>query len=139
MARRTVLIIDPDEDTRFLCSVLLEHRGYGVVTARDVEWGIALSRRAHPAVIVTAPLQQLVDHADIVAALKGDEATAAIPLMVLGARARPGEVRDPSPADSLLPKPVDADRFLAEIDRLCGRPAASREPAGAMASPVESW
>lgn len=51
-SKGSVLVIDDDEDSRVIYSIVLEHEGYVVITAGLGEEGLECARRDRPSVIL---------------------------------------------------------------------------------------
>lgn len=122
MSDPLVLLIDADMDSREICTLLLHHRGYRAVCATSETDALHVARCERPAVIVTELYTRTQQGWRIPELLKGDPATADVPLIVLSAHAMP-EDRERAfrcGADAFLTKPVDGGRLLAEVGRFCG-------------------
>ncbi|CAA9535905.1 MAG: hypothetical protein AVDCRST_MAG79-1358 [uncultured Thermoleophilia bacterium] len=78
----TVLVIEDDRHSLDLVSVYLRSAGYGVVAATDGERGLELVRELHPEAVILDVLLPGVDGWEVLARLKSDPATAALPVIV---------------------------------------------------------
>lgn len=119
MNPHSVLLIDPDQDSREIYSVLLNHSGFRVVAATGMEEGLHVARRERPTVIVTELFVPTTGGWMILEALKGDAATAAIPVIALSAHALPADRSRARLADLFLTKPCEVDCVLRAVQRLC--------------------
>jgi CheY-like chemotaxis protein len=119
MNPHAVLLIDPDRDSREIYSVLLNHNGFRVVAASGMEEGLQTARQERPAVIVTELFVPTAHGWTILEALKGDSATAAIPVIALSAHALPADRSRAGLADLFLTKPCEVDCVLRAVQRLC--------------------
>ncbi len=86
-----VLVVDDEAPIRLLCRVNLVAEGMQVIEAADGQEGLEKARRARPDVILLDVMMPLLDGWQVAEALLDDEATKAIPVVFLTARA---EARD---------------------------------------------
>ncbi len=100
--------------TRFL-----ERRGYAVRSAADGREGLALAASVTPRVILLDVMMPEMDGWSVLAALKHDPATAAIPVVMVSFVADPGMSEALGAADA-LPKPVDWGQLDATLEQLRG-------------------
>jgi DNA-binding response OmpR family regulator len=84
MAR--ILVIDDEPDVLLLCRVNLEHAGHQVVEAGDGTHGIELARSEHPDAIVLDLMLPMLDGVEVLERLADDEATRALPVIILSAK-----------------------------------------------------
>ena len=82
----TILVVDDEEDILLLCRVNLEFEGYRVVTASSGLEGLRLAQEVHPGMILLDVMMPSMDGWHVLEALKGDESTAQIPVVMLTAR-----------------------------------------------------
>ncbi|HET6533084.1 MAG TPA: GAF domain-containing protein [Actinoplanes sp.] len=85
--RGTLLAIDDDPHAVELVKAVLQPAGWRVVTATDGAAGIAAARSLAPAAILVDLLMPGIDGFEVVEALRGDDQTSAIPIVVLTAKA----------------------------------------------------
>src|SRR6266550_92146 len=86
MAR--VLVIDDEPDVLLLCRVNLQHAGHDVSEASDGERGLALAVTELPDAIVLDLMLPLMDGYEVLAALRADDRTRDVPVLVLTAKAQ---------------------------------------------------
>jgi CheY-like chemotaxis protein/anti-sigma regulatory factor (Ser/Thr protein kinase) len=109
-----VLVIDDDPASRDLLGRHLSAEGVRVVTARDGEEGLRLARQLRPAMVTLDVLMPGLDGWAVLGALKGDPATADIPVVVLTIL----DDRDLGyalGAADYLTKPIDRARLVALV------------------------
>jgi two-component system, OmpR family, alkaline phosphatase synthesis response regulator PhoP len=82
----TVLVVDDEEDILLLCRVNLEFEGYNVITASSGVEGLALARRAHPALVLLDVMMPTMDGWHVLEALKAAPETTRTPVIMLTAR-----------------------------------------------------
>jgi CheY-like chemotaxis protein len=89
-----------------------------VVTTASGEEGVELARRSPPDVVLLDLGLTDVDGRDVLRRLRGDPATAAVPVVVVSADATPGEIERlrEAGAREYLTKPLDLDRLLATLE-----------------------
>ncbi|HXO55977.1 MAG TPA: ATP-binding protein, partial [Mycobacterium sp.] len=131
--RELVLIADDNADMRtHLERVLSAH--WRTVLVADGQEGIETARKLRPSVIVTDVMMPRLNGFEFVAAIRADPALAAIPVLMLSARAGTESVSEgfSSGADDYLPKPFSSQDL---IDRVTARlSAAARERASRRSS-----
>jgi signal transduction histidine kinase/CheY-like chemotaxis protein len=124
--RELVLIADDNADMRtHLERVLSPH--WRTVLVADGQEGIETARKLRPNVIVTDVMMPRLNGIEFVAAIRADPALAAIPVVMLSARAGAEAISEgfSSGADDYLPKPFSSQDL---IDRVAARlSAAARE------------
>ena len=110
------MVVDDEPDIRYVLRITLEKAGYAVVEATHGEDALERVRSLRPQLVVTDRMMPLMGGAELIARLRADESTKAIPIvMVTGMRgAQAG-------ADAVLTKPHNPDELIALADRLTGR------------------
>jgi CheY-like chemotaxis protein len=118
MAR--VLVIDDEPDVRWLLRLSLERVGHEVILAEDGLRGVAMAQRQRPDVIVLDLMMPVMDGYGVLEALGKDARTAALPVLVLTAKAIPEEEARVTGAGAkrFLTKPFDPDDLAGELERL---------------------
>jgi DNA-binding response OmpR family regulator len=117
---RTVLVADDDPDIRALLTLNLELSGYTVAVAANGGEAGELARSLLPDLIVLDGMMPVSDGFDVLQALKADEATTAIPVVMLTARASDADVWAGWQAGAAyyMTKPFDPDHLLQFIGYL---------------------
>nr|WP_213300018.1 response regulator [Paraburkholderia sacchari] len=122
----TVLLVDDDPNILRPLQLLVEQEGYHVVTALDGEAALAAAVVERPGLIVTDWMMPSVDGVELCRRLKGDPATADIPVVMLSS------ALPPTPGkplwDVFLRKPAPLGHLVRAIHRLLDRP--HPEPSG---------
>ena len=118
MAR--VLVIDDEPDVRWLLRLSLEREGHEVLLAEDGLRGVAMAQRQKPDVIVLDLMMPVMDGYGVLGSLADDPRTAKVPVLVLTAKAVPGEEDTilGLGARRFLTKPFDPDDLATELDLL---------------------
>jgi CheY-like chemotaxis protein len=125
VAEPTVLVVDDDPVIQKLLQVNFEMEGYTVVTASDGLEGLERARSEAPDVIVCDIMMPRMDGLEVTRALKGDPNTAAIPILLLSAKAQQADVAagQASGADDYVTKPFDPLDLLQRVAGLLQRKA----------------
>jgi signal transduction histidine kinase/CheY-like chemotaxis protein len=119
--RPTVVVVEDDRRSFDLLRVYLEAAGARVVSARDGEEGLDTVRRLSPAGVVLDILLPGMDGWEVLARLKADPATAAIPVVVVSMLDERGRGFALGAAEYLV-KPVSKDQLLAALHRVAAIP-----------------
>ncbi|HYU30007.1 MAG TPA: response regulator [Gemmatimonadales bacterium] len=115
------LIIDDDPDLLMLVRRTLEFTaGWTVATAGSGAAGVALARTTRPQVILVDVMMPEMDGYEVCRRLKGDPATAAVPIVLLTAR-RDLDSRKlaDSGAAGVLSKPFQPAELARQVRELC--------------------
>lgn len=120
--KRKILYVEDNEDNIYMLSNRLRRRGFDVVVARNGSEGVAMAHSEAPALIVMDLILPLLDGWEATRRIKGDPATASIPIIVVSARAMAGDREKAFAAgcDDFDAKPVQFERLMKKIDRLLG-------------------
>jgi PAS domain S-box-containing protein len=116
-----IVLVEDNEATRYAVSRVLTNAGYRVTPAADGETGIALARTVKPDLVLLDVKLPDVSGYDVVKRLKGDPATAAIPVVHLSATSVTSaeQVRGlEGGADAYLTHPVEPMVLVATLNAL---------------------
>jgi signal transduction histidine kinase/DNA-binding response OmpR family regulator len=119
--RPTVVVVEDDRRSFDLLRVYLEAAGARVVSAGDGEEGLDTVRRLSPAGVVLDILLPGIDGWDVLAQLKADPGTAAIPVVVVSMLDERGRGFALGAAEYLV-KPVGKEQLLAALYRAAAMP-----------------
>lgn len=120
--RKTVLLVEDNEDNLVVYRTILEHVGYRVVEARDGEEGVARAKQELPDLILMDISIPKIDGWEATRRLKSAEDTRDIPIIALTAHAL-DEDREKAlrtGCDGYLAKPVEPRRVVEEVQRFLG-------------------
>jgi len=125
-AKRTaprILVVEDDPDNRRIVVKVLAVDGYATLEAADGESAVALARREHPDAILMDLAMPGVDGWEAARRLKGDPATADIPIVALTAFALRGDEDRAREAgcDAYLSKPCRPQAIRDVVGRLLQR------------------
>ena len=112
--RRTVVIVDDEQDIRDTLRDAFEDEGYAVATAANGEEALELLRQTgRPCAVIVDIIMPVMSGVELCAALHADAALADIPVVV--------STSDPSRAPAgvlIMRKPIDLDRLIAAVASL---------------------
>ena len=113
-----ILLVEDHEELWDFLSRRLKRRGFEVELAHDGQEGVDKARSERPDVILLDMNLPVKDGWTAAKELRGDAATARIPIIALTAHAMSGDRGRVLEAgcDDYHPKPVDFSRLLAQID-----------------------
>lgn len=123
-ARKTVLLVEDNEDNLVVYRTILEHVGYKVVEARDGEEGVSRAHSELPDIILMDISIPKMDGWEATVRLKDADDTAAIPIIALTAHALEEDRAKAMRAgcDGYLAKPVEPRRVVQEVEKFIGPP-----------------
>lgn len=112
-----VLVADDNVDMRHYITRLLTGAGYAVEQAADGRHALDLIRKRPPELVVSDVMMPHLDGLELVAALRSDPRTAALPVLLLSARAGAEASIDGlrAGADDYLVKPFTASELMARV------------------------
>ncbi|HEX2051558.1 MAG TPA: response regulator [Actinomycetota bacterium] len=110
--RPVVLVAEDDASVRMTIELVLDDEGFEVLMAKNGEEALSLAQSALPDVILLDHVMPKMGGKDVLAALRRDESTAAIPVLVLT-----GMARDDAdwPGAQFVGKPFSPDELVARI------------------------
>ena len=120
MAPKTVLLVDPHQDSRVVYATVLLHSGYRVLEAVDDEEGLRLARVQEPDLILTELFPRGQGGKMLPERLREEPATSGIPVIALTAHLVPADwaaALERSGA-RVLTKPCGPRRVLEEVRSL---------------------
>lgn len=119
MTKQTILLVEDNEQNRYLVTYLLEQQGYSVVHAATGPLGLTLAASAKPdLVLLDIQLPGMDGHA-VARALKADPAHRAIPIVAVTSYAMAGDREKVLAAgvEGYIEKPIDPQTFVTEVER----------------------
>lgn len=129
MAKRKILIVEDDRDIVEMVEYNLREEGYATVSALNGEDGVNLARRERPDLIILDIMLPVMDGFEVCRALKSDEETARIPIIILSAKSQETDkvVGLELGADDYVTKPFSPRELIARI-RAIMRRGAEQQP-----------
>lgn len=117
---RTVLLIEDNEQNRYLATFLLERHGYAVVCASDGPSGISLAQTFVPHLILLDIQLPTMDGHAVARALRGIAQLRATPIVAVTSYAMVGDREKAIAAgcNGYIEKPIDPETFVSELERI---------------------
>jgi DNA-binding response OmpR family regulator len=119
-AAPTVLIVEDDPVILRLLEVNFELEGFTVVLAHDGVEGVEAARSQRPDVLISDIMMPNMSGIELVQALKSDEATSSIPIILLSAKAQTGDLKSgmDAGADDYVTKPFEPLDLVDRVNAL---------------------
>jgi len=117
--KRTVLVIEDNEQNLYLVTFILEKNGYHVVAARDGREGIALAGHQTPSLILLDIQLPGMNGYEVAQALRCNPALAEVPIVAVTSYAMVGDRERALEAgcSGYIEKPINPDTFLKDVER----------------------
>jgi two-component system, cell cycle response regulator DivK len=118
--RPLVLMVEDDEDTRFMLRLILEHEGYATIEAADGLEGIEVAGREHPDLILIDGSLPGLDGLSATRRMREQESLRDVPIVALSGHTSP-EFQAAARAagcDAYLVKPLDFTELRNTLNRL---------------------
>jgi len=119
-AKRKVLIADDEPNIVVSLEYLMKREGHEVLVARDGDEALALARSAQPALVLLDVMMPGRSGFEVCQALRADEATAGIKVLMLTAKGRDTDVAQGLGvgADAYMTKPFSTRELAAKVKEL---------------------
>jgi two-component system, cell cycle response regulator DivK len=117
--KRTVLVIEDNEQNLYLVTFMLERKDFEVVQARDGREGIELAGQMTPVLILLDIQLPGMDGYQVAQALRGNPALAQVPIVAVTSYAMVGDRERALAAgcSGYIEKPINPDTFMTEVER----------------------
>lgn len=115
-ANLTILLVEDDEDTRYLMRLEMERRGYRVIEADDGEKAVALAQQEHLDIILMDLSLPTMDGLEATKEIREIDRLRAVPIIAVTAH-QETDFREGAKAsgfDAYVTKPMDFD-WLSEL------------------------
>lgn len=114
---RTVLVIEDNDQNRYLVTFLLERHGLRVVTAADGPRGIEMARELSPDLVLLDIQLPTMDGYDVARALRALPDVAVTPIVAVTSYAMVGDKESALAAGctGYIEKPIDPDTFVEQV------------------------
>ncbi|HVU77368.1 MAG TPA: response regulator [Gaiellaceae bacterium] len=124
-----LLVADDDEDILLLVELRLTLSGFDVVSARDGQEALELARGRRPDLAVLDWMMPGASGVDVVRALRADDETSRLPVLLLTARAADSDVREglAAGADDYLHKPFSPQELVERVRSLLAQASETPE------------
>jgi CheY-like chemotaxis protein len=118
-ARPLILVVDDDEDTRFLFRTMLEIRGYRVIEAADGEETVQLAESARPDLILIDTSLPRVSGLDATRRIRRSGASGSVPIVFISGHAGESFIALAREAggDDYLVKPIGLDQLDRVVEK----------------------
>lgn len=120
MAGPVVLVAEDDPSIQLTLRFVLEDEGFEVVVASDGEQALEVARAARPDAILLDLMMPKLTGAEVLTALRQDDVTAAIPVVMLTGMAY-SELRRFGDGVEYISKPFSPDDLVGRLRHLLGR------------------
>ncbi|MGH9055781.1 MAG: response regulator transcription factor [Acidimicrobiales bacterium] len=120
---RTVLVADDDRDIRDLVAFKLEQAGYRVLRAADGAEALRMATADPPDIAILDLMMPAVSGIDVCRALREQDETAHVPVILLTARAQERDVQHgfASGADDYVTKPFSPRELASRVQAVLAR------------------
>jgi len=114
-----ILLIEDNEQNRYMETFLLEKHGYEVVPAVDGPTGIELAAKVQPCLILLDIQLPQMDGYAVARALRRNPALSGIPIVAVTSYTMMGDREKALEAgcNGYLEKPINPETFVADIER----------------------
>ena len=114
---RPILLIEDNEQNRYLLTFLLEKNGYEVVSVAEGVRGIEVARTLVPSLILLDIQLPVMDGYAVARALRQNEALSGVPIIAVTSYAMPGDREKALDAGctGYIEKPINPDTFITEM------------------------
>ena len=125
-----ILMIEDNEQNRYLATFLLEQRGHKVVSAPDGPQGIELARLWMPDIILLDIQLPLMDGYAVARALREVAALNETPIVAVTSYAMVGDREKSLGAgcNGYIEKPINPETFVQEVEQFGSPPTKSGTP-----------
>jgi two-component system, cell cycle response regulator DivK len=122
---RKILLIEDNEENRYLATFLLERRGWQVTPAHDGHYALEIAGDTAPALILLDIQLPGMDGYAVARGLRKNPRLDGVPIVAVTSYAMPGDRERCMEAgcDGYLEKPIDPDSFVPDVEAfaLAGR------------------
>jgi two-component system cell cycle response regulator DivK len=117
MANELILIVEDNEKNRKLARDVLQFKGYRTIEAETGEVGVALAMEQKPDLILMDYQLPGIDGIEAFRRIRGDAATAHIPIVAVTASAMPEQAKKMKDAgfDGFQTKPLNVKEFVQAV------------------------
>ena len=116
---KTLLVIDDDESILSIFTMVLQHKGYNVLSAGSGEAGLALARQHHPDLVLTdMNMPGTTSGLDLLKQIKADPELVGMPVVLISGDEEITESHKEAEtlADGILIKPVVLDALVRCVE-----------------------
>ena len=119
MSKVKVLMIEDNEQNRYLAKFLLEANGFEVLSAEDGAQGIDLAAKVIPDLILLDIQLPTMDGYTVVKELRKNPRLSSVPVIAVTSYAMPGdkECAIEAGCNGYIEKPINPETFIKEIEQ----------------------
>lgn len=121
--RTTVLVVDDDSEYLEIMDRMLRKEGLSPILTSDPSSAVHLARTVRPALMLFDVLMPDIDGWQLVKTMKGDPATASVPIVMVSIMDDP-KSKGSQLADGFMSKPVDSAKLRRTLDMHLAKEAA---------------
>lgn len=127
---RRILLIEDNEENRYLATFLLENRGWQIQHAADGPLAVDVASSLAPALILLDIQLPGMDGYAVARALRGKPDLDEVPIVAVTSYAMPGDRERCMEAgcNGYIEKPIDPDTFVRDIESFVGCTAVGAAP-----------
>lgn len=116
---RSILVIEDNEQNRYLLTFLLEQHGYRVISAEDGARGIATAKAMQPSLILLDIQLPLMDGYAVARELRNIAQLQSVPIVAVTSYAMQGDREKALAAgcSGYIEKPINPATFISEMER----------------------
>ena len=117
---QVVLVAEDQQHIRKLIEYKLTNSGFKVVTVADGDQALRLARELRPMLVLLDVMMPLMTGFEVLAALKQDEATRSIPVLLVTAQSKEEEILKglEMGADDYITKPFSPNELAARVRKV---------------------
>lgn len=129
MARGRILVVDDEVYILHILDFSLGMEGYEVISATDGEMALEKVRSEHPDVVVLDIMMPKLDGYQVCRAIKSNDATKKIPVILLSAKGRSVDqkIGFENGADDYITKPFSPRKLIERVNALLAERDGKRE------------
>jgi two-component system, cell cycle response regulator DivK len=120
LSNPTILLVEDDEETRYMMRLQLEERGYRIIEAKDGEEAVELAENLNPQIVLMDISLPRMDGFEATRRIREDDRLAAIPVVAVTAHQETDfrQGAKESGFDAYVTKPIDFDWLCELLDGL---------------------
>lgn len=117
--KKTILIIEDNEQNLYLLTFILEKSGYKVIQARSGDEGVRMAGQNEPDLILLDIQLPVMDGYTVACELRKMASLTTIPIIAVTSFAMPGDREQALAAgcSGYIEKPIDPDTFITQIEQ----------------------
>ena len=121
VTEKTVLVVEDEEDIRFLLKAVLESEGYQVTEATTGKDAVRIAVEAAPQLILMDISLPLLDGLSATRQIRAEEALREVPIIAVSAYHTARRRAIQAGCSDLIGKPIDIENFKAVLRQVMGQ------------------